>query len=453
MALILLPVASRVLGDASFGRYSLATTIMFFVMLVDDFGLNMWLTREIAKFGDRAQRYVAYTVGLKTTLILASLIFILILFAVTPYDKETVQAIWVFALYGILISFRDLAIAIFRAFEDMRWETVVLSVERVLITLVGIVVLLNGGGLLALAWTFVGAAVISLVLSASILFSRFIKPAIAFSLQEFWPILKGASVFGVSLFLTTIYSRIDMVMLSLMKGPSVWGWYSAAHKLIDFTNVIPTVFMVATFPTLSRLSVMGDLELSRLFTRGFKYLLLLAIPLVPGIILLSRPIITLVYGHEYLNAIPALRILSVTAALLFISIFSAGLYGATNNQLKLVLIQLFGLVLNAGLNYLLIPKLAHVGAAIATVVTESLVLTVTLIYIFRKITSLSEKRFIADAFAATAVMTTILYFFRNGPVFLAVSIAIVIYFSILLGLKTIRIQDLLSFKGGQEKSI
>ncbi|HQG46502.1 MAG TPA: oligosaccharide flippase family protein, partial [bacterium] len=44
MAMILLPVASRLLGPASFGRYNLATTVMFFTMLADDLGLNMWVT-------------------------------------------------------------------------------------------------------------------------------------------------------------------------------------------------------------------------------------------------------------------------------------------------------------------------------------------------------------------------------------------------------------------------
>jgi O-antigen/teichoic acid export membrane protein len=269
MAFILLPVAARVLGEASFGRYSLATTIMFFVMLVDDFGLNMWVTREVAKYRDRAERYVAYTVGLKIVLILASVVFLALFLCITPYDDQAKQSIWIFAIYGILISFRDLAIAVFRAFEDMAWESVVLSVEKTLVTGLGIAVLVSGGRLIALSWAFVFAAVISLVLSAFILFPRFVRPKIAFSAREFWPMLKGASVFGISLFLTTIYSRIDTLMLSFMKGQDVLGWYSAAHKLVDFTNVIPTVLMIATFPALSRSSIGIGEQLDRMFTRGF----------------------------------------------------------------------------------------------------------------------------------------------------------------------------------------
>lgn len=446
MAFMLLPVASRVLGDESFGRYNLATTIMFFVMLVDDFGLNMWVTREIARFRDRAQRYFAYTAGLKFSLILASFLFVAVLVRVSPYDRETVHAIWIFAIYAVLISFRDLGIAIFRAYEMMVWETIVLSLERVLITSIGIFVLLSGGGLVGLSWAFVASAVISLFVSAWIIVKKFLHLKIAFSLKEFLPMFKGASVFGVSMFLTTMYSRIDMIMLSLMKSPDVWGWYAAAHKLIDFTNVVPNILMIATFPTLARFSVSMQDQLSALFTRGFKYLLILAIPLIPGIILLSHPIILLINGEEFINAVPALRVLSFTAAILFINIFAAGLYGATNNQGKLVVIQIVGLVLNASLNYLLIPGYAHVGAAVSTVITESTVMVVTLVYVFKKIVRLQEKRFIADAVVAALVMTTVLWFLRNLNLFAIVFAGVFVYFGVLFLFKTISVKELLSFK-------
>lgn len=446
LALILLPISSRLLGDESFGRYSLATTIMFFVMLVDDFGLNMWLTREIAKNRDQVRSYLAHSLGLKIVLVLASTIFLLLILACTNYDAETIRSIWIFALYGILISFRDLGIAIFRAFENMVWATVVETVEKTLITVLGIIVLLSGGHLIGLAWVFVASAVISVTLCALLLSSKLVRPTCAFNCREFIIMLKGASVFGISVFLTTMYSRIDMLMLSVMKGPEVWGWYSAAHKLIDFTNFVPMVFMIATFPTLSRYSVGADARLNQLFTRGFKYLFLMAIPMIPGIYLLSDSIIRTFYGADFINAVPALKILGATAAILFINIFAAGLYGATNHQSRLVIIQVFGMVLNATLNYFLIPKLAHVGASLATLITESLVLMVTLVYAFKKIIRLTESRFLAQVVLATMVMASFIYIFKNANVFLIVAISVGIYFALLFLLKTIRLQEIVQFK-------
>jgi len=446
MAMLLLPVASRILGPASFGRYNLATTVMFFTMLADDLGLNMWVTREIARQKERAQRYFAYTAGLKLLLIPLSLLFVAIYLEIGSYDAETVQAVWIFTLYAVLCSFRDLAIALFRAFEQMEWESLALSIEKVLTTAAGIAVLLLGGGLTGLAWTFTAAAAASLLFCVRPLFSRFVRPALAISGREFLPMLRGAVVFGISVFLTTVYSHIDMLMLSWLKGPEYWGYFAAAHKLIDFSNFVPTVVMIATFPALSRASGQYAGDLHRLFTRGFKWLLLLAIPMVPGVLLLARPVILGFYGAAYAPSIPALQILGGTAAVLFLNIFAAGVFGATNNQGKLVIIQIGGLVLSTSLNYLLIPHYAHVGSSMASLITESLVLTATLILAFKRIVRLTEKRFILHALLAAAVMSALLYGLRGWPVFAAVALAAALYFAVLFALKTITWQEIWQFK-------
>jgi O-antigen/teichoic acid export membrane protein len=449
MAFILLPVASRILGDDSFGRYNIATTIMFFVMLVDDFGLNMWVTREIAKYRERAQRYFSFTIGLKAVLIAASFLFVLVVAKFSPYDVETIRAIWIFSIYAILISFRDLAIALFRAYEDMKWETVVLGLERVLITLFGIFALQMGWGLAGLSWAFVVAAVISLCLSGFVVALKFVPIGISFSIQEFWPMIKGASVFGISMFLTTMYSRIDMLMLSFMKSTEVWGWYAAAHKLIDFTNVVPNVIMIATYPAIARFSVKHKDQVSALFTRGFKLLLILAIPMVPAIFITSDLLIRIVNGPEFINAVPALQTLSFTAAILFINIYAAGLYGATNNQGKLVVIQIIGLALNTVLNYFFIPIYSHVGAAFSTVVTESLVLGITLIFAFTKITQLAEKKFLYQILIAAVLMLSSYFLMSSINEYLSLFAGLVVYFGSLFLMKTLTIRELLFFKQQQ----
>ncbi|HNY90125.1 MAG TPA: flippase [bacterium] len=446
MAMLLLPVASRILGPASFGRYNLATTIMFFTMLADDLGLNMWVTREIAKHKERAQRYFAYAVGLKVVLIPLSLLFVALYLELGSYDRETVEAVWIFSLYALLTSFRDLAVALFRAFEEMEWESLAQSIEKVLTTALGIAVLLTGGGLKGLAWVFVASAAASTLYSLRPLFRRFVRPAMAFSFREFLPMLRGAVVFGISVFLTTIYSRIDMVMLSLMKGPDYWGYYAAAHKLIDLSNVVPTVLMIATFPAMARAATPFADHLNQVFTRGFKWLLLLAIPIVPGVLLLARPVVLGFYGAAYAPSIPALQILGCTAAVLFLNIFTAGAFGATNHQGRLVIIQIGGLVVSASLNWLLIPRYAHVGSSIASLVTESAVLTATLILAFRRIVRLTGLVFIRDGVIAAAVMSLGLLLLRSLPPLPLAGIGAALYFAILFALKTITWQEIWQFK-------
>jgi O-antigen/teichoic acid export membrane protein len=257
----------------------------------------------------------------------------------------------------------------------------------------------------------------------------------------------GAAIaFGISMFLTTIYNRVDIMMLSVMKSPDVWGWYAAAHKLIDFTNVVPTVLMIATFPALARFSMSPGGLLNHLFTRGFKYLFLLTIPLVFSVIVLGDKMIGIVYGEEFVRAVPALRILACTAAILFINIFVSGLYGATNNQTRLVAFEVVGLVMNIAINYLLIPSLAHIGAALATLFTEIVVLTLLLSFAFTRVVRLSEKRFFVDALAAASIMAGLAYLCRECNVYLVFALCNCVYFLVLLGRKTVSLREILQLR-------
>ena len=230
-----------------------------------------------------------------------------------------------------------------------------------------------------------------------------------------------------------------------MKEPEVWSWYSAAHRLLNFTNQVPLVFMVAMFPRLSRESIASKDELSRIFTKGFKYLLILAIPLVPGIIIIADKIILFFSGDEFINAIPALKILAVDAGLLFLNIFLAGLFGATNNQNKLVYIQILGLAINVILNLILIPPYAHIGASYATVFTEIVVLIICLTYAVTHIIKLRNLSFLPFSIFATVVMISVLFLLKEVNVFLTIICSLSVYFGILFisgGIRFSEIVDL-----------
>lgn len=442
LALLLFSVSCRYLGEEDFGRYALATTVMFFVLLFNDFGINTWMVREVARRRDEASQLFATAAGLKVLLIASSAVLVLVISFVMGYDTKTLGAILILAIFGVTDSFLQMCTGIFRAFERMEFDALVVILEKLLIVGIGIAVLVSGLGLYAFSWAFVIAGSITLLIALTLISRKFFPVRIRFAVQESKLVFSGAVVFGISIFLTTLYNRIDMIMLSVMKEPEVWSWYAAAHRLLNFTNQVPLVFMVAVFPRLSVESMASKDELSRIFTKGFKYLLILALPLVPGVIILAERIMLFFSGEEFVNAVPALQILAVDAGLLFLNIFLAGLFGATNNQNKLVVIQIGGLITNVVLNLLLIPGYAHVGAAYATVVTEGIVFLACFGYARSKLIRLQELSFLPKSLFAAAAMVGLLLLLGEVHVVLAVICALVLYFGLLLLLRGIKVEEI-----------
>jgi len=325
----------------------------------------------------------------------------------------------------------------------MEYETAILILEKAVTTGLGIFVLTKGWGLFAFSGVFVLGGLVSVLTGNLILRKRFCKVKLAMDSSFIKNLIITSLPFGFSLFLSSVYNYISIVLLSIMKSAEVVGWFSAAFKLLRVTNVIPTVLTISLFPALSREVIQSKERFTELFTKGFKYLLFLALPLIIGTTILAKNIALMVFGDEFFNSIIVLRILVWAAGLLFFNIFFAGLYNASNNQKKLVLIQSMGLIINIGLNLLLIPRYAYVGAAIATVITEAVIFISCFFMAYQRIARLQEIFFIVKTLGATCVMLIFLLAFKNSNLFAVIVGSVGLYFLILYLFKGFTLQEVL----------
>ncbi len=445
----LVPFAARYLGEDQYGQYGLASTMMFFVFLFNDLGINTYLTREVAKYPDKAGQFISNTIILKLGLIFINAAVLLLFLWFSGYEKSSQSAILIFAAYGIFTSFVKLGIGIFEAFDRMEYESLILVFEKVIITGLGIYCLLTGRGLFMFCWVFVLGGLLSCFLTFWLVHQKFNKLRLSFDFSFMKDLVKKSLPFGSSMILAQIYNQVGILMLSFLKTEKVLGWYFAAFRLLVQTNIFPTILVTAMFPTLSKAYISSQEKFREWFTKGIKYLLFLALPLVAGTSLLASPIILLVFGAEFANSIPVLKILSWTAGILFFNVYYAGIFKATDRQNILVKIQIFSLVVNVVINFFLIQKYSYIGAAWANLMTEVLILILSSLYIFTKITFINELWFILKSIAATALMVLTILLVADMHVLLIIPICVFIYFACLYLLKGFTFSELLLLKQGE----
>jgi O-antigen/teichoic acid export membrane protein len=142
-----------------------------------------------------------------------------------------------------------------------------------------------------------------------------------------------------------------------------------AAQVIFVILAFSQIFSTAIFPVLS--SVRDDAQVfGRMATRAAKFLFLAGIPATVGGVLLAQPIIVLVSGAKYLPAVPLFMVLMFSVGFYFLShVYVIALANFSIFRLNLQFVILF--VLNAGLNFILIPIMGGVGASCATVVCEA----------------------------------------------------------------------------------
>ena len=309
LSIVLTIYLTRMLGDVTYGKYSFAIIFTGFFGIITNLGMNELLIREVARDKLKAAKYLGNIVIIRLILSAIVLALIVIVINLMNYARDTTIAVYIFGGYTILTYLGFMFRMTFRAFERMEYEAALNILERVLTTSLGLLILFMGFGLIEVAYVFLFAGIVNLLLSFLICARRFAKPKLEIDLGFWKKTIRLAIPFSLSNVFVIIYGSTDTIMLSVMKGDAVVGWYNAAYNVIRAFGPTVSLFMTAVYPVVSQLFISSKDSLSIAYEKSFKYLILVGLPVsVLGMVLADR-IIPFLFGGEFANSIIALQIL------------------------------------------------------------------------------------------------------------------------------------------------
>ena len=157
-----------------------------------------------------------------------------------------------------------------------------------------------------------------------------------------------------------------------MCGDAEVGRYGAAYRLLESLLFLPAIFLAAIFPAFAERARTSAVEMRRLHDVTLRWMLLLSGVIVAGLLLFSSLGLRLLFGPGYEGSAPILRALAPSLVFIFVNYALTHFLVALHAQKWNAIFALACLALNSGLNLILIPRLAGVGAALATVATEAL---------------------------------------------------------------------------------
>ncbi|MFO0358014.1 MAG: flippase [Sphingobacteriaceae bacterium] len=242
----------------------------------------------------------------------------------------------------------------------------------------------------------------------------------------------------------SIYLSLDVIMLGQISSDTQVGLYSASMKIV---RVIITVVMALSTVLLPRASfhVMNEEmeEFKKLIKLSFDFICFLALPCMAGMLVLSKPIIFMFSGNNFLPAHHVIEILSVLTILVSLNnlLGMQILYPLNKERIFLVAI-IFGAIINVCSNLVLIPLMAARGAAISSLLAEGTIFII-LFWFSKQFFSLHFILKPLKYVVATLVMSVVIYsldrFFNNfqSVIYTIITIAVgaMVYVLMLLVLK------------------
>ena len=361
-------VFANFVGTSGYGAFSFVFVGgLILLQPALDLGLNQLITKWVRRGNTEVVRLSFRIKGL------TSLGLIPLLLAIGWWMEISFLLLVTVLGFFLINTFQQSLFGILRGLEDLRPESLTVSVQNLLACAVlGFFVFQQIaepwiGSLILMLTRFAGTIFVSGIIWKKYFLNLKNNKTETLKLEsaQLW---REAVTLGFALFLIQFYFRIDTIMLGILASETEVGLYSVAFNLMEGTFFIPTIVMAAIFPGLSQAK-----HFSVYFRKGALLLTLSGIVGGAAVFLLADSIILWFYAPGFQNSADILEILAIAIPLVFWGyLMTQSLVALDHNRIYLV-ISASGLLLNVMLNFWLIPVYGASGAAVSTVITEALI--------------------------------------------------------------------------------
>ena len=201
-----------------------------------------------------------------------------------------------------------------------------------------------------------------------------------------------------------VWERSEMVFLQHYSGIVQVAFFSLGFNISQHLLLLPRVASTAAASTISVQQGRDPRGTAALAVGTTRVLALLCTPVAFGLAATSGPLLTLMYGQEYLPAIPVLALMAVFTLGKALQLPARQLLMATEHQGTLMVWE-FGLVLpNLALDFWLIPTHGAVGGAIAKGIIQVVAAVSVWAIVWRKFGAALPLGRMARMLAAAVVM-------------------------------------------------
>lgn len=391
---------ARTIGAADYGLFSLCRslceTLLVFVKSGYDLGLVRYIPEAVSSGNrEKAIWFIRLTI---MVVIVTSMIPVLFLalggsawLESHVYRYEGFR--WVMTAMSLLIPLAAVMQVLGGAFSGFMIVTPRTLVEFIVQPTARLVIILALFTLNWSLWATVTGTVMSYLIGVGILiligtrtiFKDFssLKVSITLAIKELVSVGKYSSVLALSMSISLLLQRLDTLMLGYYVDASMVGSYAVVQMMSSILTIANASLGQGLGPLVSNLYQRGETrEMMRIMQHHTRWTVMLTLPL--GILLSSMGDTVIgLFGRDY-SVAPGVLIALIYAQVISAVTSSCGytlsMTGRHNQELRLLTI---GLIVNAGLNLLLIPSLGMLGAALASLSAIAIANMLRICFIFK----------------------------------------------------------------------
>ncbi len=419
------------LGPYRYGQFQFVLSYVTLFGVVIDFGIQQYIIKKVSEDRSQAKKYFHNFLAVELLMVVIVYGAMVAVARINGYDPVVIKAITVaglgVAIHGLTYPF----LAIITVFYDLKKAAFLNFLSSAINVAMILITIKVGGGIVMLTFQQLIYATLAVVIYYHFVKKHIGKPEILHGLRTLdkkliKTILIAALPFALLVGFSTVYNRIDVVLIKQILGYTQTGLYSAAYKFYDLLAFFPAVVSHTLYPLFSSLMAEGKLgEIRTILERYLRFMAALALPIGMGGMLLSKQIIGIL-SPEFTSAATVLAILVWAPSILFMYIVVNSLVISQLTKWAMVITGVNVLVNIVG-NIILLPRIGIEGAAIMTLVSEFLQGVFYFYFVRKKITDFHFFSLIWRPICAAVMMGVVVWFIRDWPLVGAIVIGVVVY--------------------------
>lgn len=375
VSFVLTMMVSRYLGPANYGVLNYGATLVNIFLVFTKLGLDTMISNEFIKHRNKEGIILGTAVAMRLLSAIISIGVIAILVFVLQFNSPLVIITSIIQSIALLFQALYVFDHWFQSYFKSKYVSIAKAVSYTVMAGYKFWLLATNKDVVWFAAsTVIDTLVVSVLLLIFYRMNHGQRINVDFSLGK--KLLKRSYHFIISGIMVLIYTQIDKIMIGQMLDEYQLGLYSAALSVCMLTSFIPDALLTSARATVFSAKQSGQHYLKRLkqtyaivfwICAGMAFLICVASPIIVNII----------YGEQYVDAVPTLALLVWYVPLSYLGMARA-IWIVTENKNKYSKYYTFwGVAINVGLNAFMIPLWGIMGATIATIITEVFTLFIT----------------------------------------------------------------------------
>ena len=369
---------SRVLGSEKIGAYSFGHSVISYLLLVAGLGISNYAIREGSSKKDNKDlnKFIneVFSINIISTIISYIILFILLTFVSKINTYKTIILIQSITILLTTLG-TDWINTIFEDYLYITIRFIILQLLSLILLLLFvkdpndiyiytiITVFASSFGYI-INWFYLRKKGIKISLTKKINIKEHIKPIL---------ILFANSIASI------IYLNSDITMLGFMTDDSKVGIYTISSQIYSMLKRLINAIIMVTLPRFSNIIVKKQTNLYKEnLEKILDILVIMSLPISTGLFIEAKKIIILIAGNKYLLGTNVVQVLSIAIFFAVGACFNAYSILIPNKKEKNFMYStIIAAIINIVLNFILIPILGIVAAAITTLIAEIVVFIIT----------------------------------------------------------------------------